>query len=216
MRAPIYLFILLTTLLFTACKKKEEQPDTSSVIIELNGSDSLTLNKGAKMTDPGASARNKDGMDFSPYLTTNWSTKFSTNKLGTCEVLYQVVYQGNILAEKKRTITVIFPVKFPLGEYAGTYTYKTDQGGMPTYSHTDSVICVISQGPGPDQYIFNCNNKMAFNSNITVTAYDCELKEFSGGPGTGSPYRYKVSYIDESRLNGNYQTKTYSYDLLMK
>lgn len=216
MKTSTFPFVLLSLLLFSDCKKKEELPDTSSVGITLIGDESLTLNKGVMMNDPGAKASNKDGVDFTPYITSDWSTKFSPNKLGTVEVLYQIIHEGKVLDEKKRKITVIFPIKFPLGNYAGTYTYSEDQGGMPSYTHSDPVTCSLSPGPAPDQYIFNCDNKLFFNSTMTVTAYDCELKEFSGGPGTGSPYRYKAKYVVENRVDGHYQTRTYSYDLVMQ
>ena len=78
---------------------QEAQGDADGAVIELNGSEEIFIAVGETFTDPGATARDKNGNDISNKIQVEG--KVNTNRAGTYQIYY---YIGKAIAV--RTVTV--------------------------------------------------------------------------------------------------------------
>lgn len=174
-------FLFLLAIIFFSCQKA----DKNKPEIQLNGSESMEISRGETISDPGATASDKQDGDLTSKIVSDWSDKVNKDATGDYTVTYTVQdKKGNKVSTTRKV-----KVKMGSASYFGTYTttYQVVGGGAST------VTCYIVAGDNSDQFTVNYylgTGGIPFKVNISgVFGTDFNIVPTSGSVVlTGSGY----------------------------
>ena len=156
------LLVASTLLMVSSCKKDDNEGDTTSPVVTLNGSSTETFSLGDSYSDPGATAT--DDVDGNVTVTSDFSsTNPNMNRVNTYTITYTATDAAGNTGSASRTVIVVNDAQ----NYVGTYDVLDTCDGVPfAYTQTITVDSVVN-----NRIHFSKFANYANNTGIYATHY---------------------------------------------